>query len=940
MGLREASDERAITLAGVDDAPIEALDADGRVPILPRAGDQDRWEGDVVLSDGGTMHVRPIRPDDADRLVRFHERQSPESIYFRFFSPRPRLSVGEIVRFTTVDHLDRMAFVGLVADELVGVARYDRFRATSDAEVAFFVDDEHHGRGIATVLLEYLAVAATEAGISRFTASVLPQNQRMLGVFRQAGFEVASRFGDGVVEVQLAIEPTPAASAAIEERAKSAEARSVGRLLHPRSIAVIGASRRPGTIGHAVFEQLLGHGFRGPLFPVNPLADHVAGVQAWPTVLDIPAEIDLAVIAVPLAEVRHVIEECAAKRVLGLVVITSGFSEAGAEGAARERALVSLARGHGMRLIGPNCLGMINTDPEVAMHATFADVETHRGRLAITAQSGTIGAAIVDYAGRAGLGISSFVAVGNKADVSGNDLLRYWEDDEATDVVLLYLESFGNPRRFSRIARRVSRRKPIVAVKVGHPDRPATAGGAADRDGPPARWVDPENWPPDATADALLAQTGIIRVDTLTEMVHTADVLLHQPRPAGRRVAILSNSWGPGRLAADACIGASLELAVISEATRARLAALVEPDQEGAADHRVDLPIGCPPQAVAEALRTLTGDPAVDAVMVLHAAPVAVEGVEVARAVLDVAEVDTGRTIVACFLGNRDPSLLRREGIVIPEFPFPEEAAMALARAASYSAWRASPAGELVTFGDADPDAAARLVAASLQGQPDGCWLDPLEATELLATFAIPGIPSELADDADEAAEAARRISYPVALKATGLARLAKTESGGVALDVHGDAEVREAYRRMSQRLGPAMHPALVQAMAEPGVECLVGLHRHPVLGDIMTLGAGGATAERLEQVALRILPLTDTDAGRLIDSSRIGPLLDDAGAGTRSSLEDLLLRLGGLADAVPEVAQVRLNPVFVRPDGAAITDARIRLEPWLPDRQPAVRRL
>ena len=392
----------------------------------------------------------------------------------------------------------------------------------------------------------------------------------MLGVFTQAGFEVSSRFEDGLVEVQLAIEPTPEAAAAIEERAKQAEARSVERLLRPRSIAVIGASRRPGTIGYALFRHLLERGFEGPVYPVNPQAEHVASVHAWPSLLDIPAEIDLAVIAVPAEEVRSVVEECAAKRVLGLVVITSGFAEAGDGGVQAERDLVSFARGHGMRLIGPNCLGVINTDPAVSMHATFADVDVRHGRLGITAQSGTIGGAIVDYAGQVGLGISTFVAVGNKADVSGNDLLRYWEDDEATDVVLLYLESFGNPRQFARIARRVSQHKPIVAVRVGRGVRGPEGDVATSSDeGDLQRWAEPENWPPDATVDALLGQTGIIRVDTITQMMHTANVLLHQPLPRGRRVAILSNSWGTARLAAGACRGAGLELAVLSEATRA-----------------------------------------------------------------------------------------------------------------------------------------------------------------------------------------------------------------------------------------------------------------------------------------------------------------------------------------------------------------------------------
>jgi acyl-CoA synthetase (NDP forming)/GNAT superfamily N-acetyltransferase len=927
-------------------ALMDDVSVGGAGPVMsasdaPDPGYPVRWEGDVALGDGGTMHVRPIRPDDAERLVRFHGRQSPESIYFRFFSPRPKLSRSDVERFTHVDYVDRFALVGLVGDDLIGVARYDRYRTRSDAEVAFFVDDEHHRRGVATILLEHLAVAAREAGIAGFTASVLPQNRRMLAVFTQAGFAVHSRFEDGVVEVQLAIEPTPTALAAIEERAKVADARSVKRLLHPRSIAVIGASRRVGTVGHALFRNLLTHGFEGPVHPVNPEADYIGSVKAWPTVLDIPGEVDLAVIATPASQVHEVVEQCAAKRVYGLVVISSGFADAGDDGAANERALVSYARSHGMRLIGPNCLGVINNDPSVAMHATFAEIEVRPGRLAISSQSGTIGAAIVDYAARAGLGLSTFVAVGNKADVSGNDLLRYWEDDEATDVVLLYLESFGNPRQFARIARRVSQRKPIVAVRLSQGVRPFPTDAAATGGSPQlSLWAEPVNWPPNATVDALLAQTGIVRVDNLTQMVHAANVLLHQPLPQGRRVGILSNASGTVQLATDACRASGLDLAVISDTTRTQIAAVDLQGWDEAADHHVDLPSDVGAAAVAKALCALLADPGVDSVIVLYAPPISGDSAEVAAALLDVAEGRPTQPIVACFLGNRDPALLRRGDVVVPEFPFPEEAALALARVSHYGEWRREPAGELPTFDDADFDAAHDLVARLLDGWPEGRWLDPRQATDLLATYGIDPLRAELVANAEEAVAAARTIGYPVALKATLLPRLAKTEAGGVSLDVHGDQEIREAYRRMSELLGPAMRPALVQDMADPGIECLVGLHRHPVLGDVMTLGPGGATAERLEEVALRIVPLTTSDADRLVRSSRIATLLDDAGPGARAALADLLLRLSALADAVPEITQVRLNPVFVSVNGAAVTDARIHVQPWQPDPRPEVRRL
>ncbi|MGI8755083.1 MAG: GNAT family N-acetyltransferase, partial [Acidimicrobiales bacterium] len=652
----------------------------------------ERWEADVVLSDGGTMAVRPIRPDDAERIVAFHERQSPESIYFRYFSPRPQLSSRDVERFTTVDYVDRMAFVGLLGDDLVGVARYDRHRARSDAEVAFFIDDDHHGRGMATVLLEYLAAAAREAGISGFTASVLPQNRKMLGVFTQAGFRASSHFEEGVIEVELGIEPTPEALAAIEARAATAEARSVKRLLQPSSIAVVGASREPGTIGYEVFRQLVAHRFEGPVYPVNREASYVASVRAWESVVDVPGELDLAVVCVPADEVLRAVEECAVKRVQGLVVLSSGFADRDEQGEAAEAHLVSYARRHGMRLIGPNALGIINTDPAVRLHATFVPVEPVPGRVGLVAQSGVIGAAIVDAARRIDLGISSFVSVGNKADVSSNDLLRYWQDDPATDVVMCYLESFGNPQKFSRIARELSQRKPVVAVKVG--------GEVADR------WDEPDGWPTEASAAALLEQTGIIRVDNLTQMLDTASVLAHQPLPAGNRVAVVTNSWGPAWLAVDALRAAGLD----------------------PSHPLVDLSNDAEPERFAEALAAVHASGEADAVLVIYAPALVGHYRRVGAAIRSASAQPDATTTVACLLGEHPPGLLADDDGRVPEFPFPEEAALALGRLARYWAWRAQPVGEAFELPDAQVAHAQSLVATWLPAAANarvGVGLEP-----------------------------------------------------------------------------------------------------------------------------------------------------------------------------------------------------------------------
>jgi len=869
-----------------------------------------RWESEVVLSDGGTMAVRPIRPDDAERIVRFHDRQSPESIYFRFFSPRPRLSERDLERFTHVDYVDRMAFVGLLGDDLVGVARYDRHRARSDAEVAFFIDDDHHGRGMATVLLEYLAAAAREAGISGFTASVLPQNRKMLGVFTQAGFSATSRFEDGVIEVQLDIEPTPEALAAIEERAGTADARSVKRLLNPTSIAVVGASRTPGTIGHQVFHELVSRGFQGPVYPVNREADFVASVRAWRSVLDVPGELDLAIVCVPADQVLRVAEECAVKRVQGLVVLSSGFADRDEAGEAAEHELVTYARRHGMRLIGPNALGIINTDPAVAMHGTFVPVDPVPGHVGLVAQSGVIGAAIIDAARMIGLGISTFVAVGNKADVSSNDLLRYWQDDPETDVVMCYLESFGNPAKFSRTARALSQHKPVVAVKVG--------GSIAEH------WDEPEGWPPDATAAALLEQTGIVRVDNLTQMLHVASLLASQPLPRGNRVAVVTNSWGPAWLAVDAL----------------KASGLVPADP-------VDLSNEAAPERFTDALREVYQSGEVDSVLVVYAPALVGRYRQVGLAIRAAAPDGraAGVTTVACLLGDHRHGWLVDEYGSVPEFPFPEEAAHALGKVTRYGAWRSRAVGETLELERPMLEAAQALVAGWLD---DDCapaarvrrWLEPLEAEQLLACAGLHPATQRLAHDVDAAVAAAQALGYPVAIKASGLERLSKTEAGGVSLDVHGDDEVRHAYERMCELLGDAMHPAVVQAMVPEGVECRVGIYRHEVLGDVLTLGPGGSAAERVAQESLQILPLTDADAGRLIDASAVGTLLAEHGDPARAALVELLQRLAALAGGIPEVVAVRLNPVLVVDGSAAITDARIALVPYVPDTRPPVRRL
>lgn len=646
-------------------------------------------EADVVLSDGGTVHVRPIRPGDAERVADLHHRLSTETIYLRFFTPLPSLSPAMLQRFVNVDYNDRMALVAELGQEIVAVARYDRLPGQDAAEVAFVVDDAQQSRGIGILLLEHLATAAADRGIRRFVAETLPTNDKMLKVFHAAGFGDERHFAEGVVQVSFPIEPTDSSVSAMQAREQKAAARSIQRLLRPETIAVIGASRQTDEIGHTVFANLLAASFTGAVYPVNQAAHSVASVRAYASIVDVPDHIDLAIVVVPAESVAEVVDQCGQKHVGALVVISAGFSDAGPDGVAAERALVTQARRLGMRLVGPNSMGVINTSPATSMNATFAGMP-RRGRIGFLSQSGALGAAILDAMSRRGLGVSSFVATGNKADISGNDLLQYWDDDPDTDVVVLYLESFGNPRTFARVARRVSRRKPILAVKSGH------AGARGDHN-------------TNAAVDALFRQTGVLRVATLEELFDVAEALCTQPLPGGRRVGIIGNAGGPGLVAADACENAGLEVARL-----------------------VELPLSATGDDYRLELGSMLSDGSIDAGIVFFVPPLPGRADEVASAIAEQAKA-AGKPVLANFLATGGvPTALRSGRPPIPTYPYPESAALALARMAEYAEWKRRPLGHLPDLAGIDRAAATRLVAGY-----DG-WLDAETARAVLAAYDIP----------------------------------------------------------------------------------------------------------------------------------------------------------------------------------------------------------
>jgi acetyl coenzyme A synthetase (ADP forming)-like protein len=874
---------------------------------------------DVVLRDGSTVRVRAVLPDDREALERFLQGLSDQSRLFRFFSLVKDVSWAA-ERFVDVDYHDRHSLVALRGDagEIVGHGYY-ALEKPGQAEVALTVADSLQGLGLGTILLGHLAAAASAAGIATFTAEMMPDNHRMLSVFRESGFPVSVRSSFGVMQVVFPTQLGEEARERFERREQISAVAALKRFFEPRSIAVIGASRRRGSIGGEVFHNLLASGFPGPVYPVSP-HPVVQSVQAYPDVGRVPGPVDLAVVVVPAAAVVDAARACAEKGVGALVVISAGFAEAGLEGRLRQAQLLEVCRRSGMRLIGPNCMGILSTAPECSLDATFAPGVPPPGRIGFMSQSGALGLAVIDHARRIGLGLSSFVSVGNKADISGNDLLEFWESDEQTDLVLLYLESFGNPRRFSRVARRVGRTKPILAVKSGR-----TAAGARATSSHTGAMLAAS----DATVDALFAQSGVVRADTLGELFDVASLLASQGAPAGRRVGIMTNAGGLGIMCADACGAQGLEVPELSAATQAALAGFLP--AEASTSNPIDMIASASPADYERTIATVAGSGEVDALVVLFIPPLATSPGEVAAAIgrAHVTRED-GPPLVGVLMGG-DASPAGADGRRIPVYAFPEDAARALARAVRWSEWRARAEEPAWQAPDARQDEARALVATAL-GRGES-WLTPDAAQYLLGCYGIPLVESRLAATAAEVASAAADLGGPVAVKAYGAGLLHKSEAGAVALSLSGPEAAEAAAQAMAGRLRAAgLEPEgfLVQRMAGEGAEMIVGVVQDPQFGPVIACGAGGTAVELLKDVSVRLTPLTRSQADEMIRGLATFPLLDGYRGRPRAdvpALRDLVLRLSALAEDLHEVVEVDLNPVVVGPDGVTLVDARIRVE-------------
>jgi acyl-CoA synthetase (NDP forming)/RimJ/RimL family protein N-acetyltransferase len=906
----------------------------------------------ALLTDGTTIEIRPARTDDVEAVRLMHAAMSPDNVYLRFFNLSPHAAEQEAKRVCREPDDEHAALLAWLGDQLVGVASYEPAGDSRSAEIAFAVADHMHGRGIATLLLEHLVSIARRRNIEAFTAQTLATNTAMLRVFADAGLPAKRRLEDGLISLTF---PLPRDDSGhgmdnyldtVADRESRADVASLRYLLAPASVAVVGASRRQGTVGRAILHNIVTGGFAGHVYAVNPRARHAEGVTCVPSVSDLPEPVDLAIVAVPAAAVRDVAEECGKRGVRGLVVITAGLDTgAGAD-------LLAICRRHGMRLIGPNCFGV--AVPQLHLNATFADSHPAPGYAGLVVQSGGVGVALLDQLTRLGIGVSSFASVGDKYDVSSNDMLMWWEQDELTRLAVLYVESFGSPRKFARTARRVGRRIPVLTVHAGR----SAAGQQAAASHTAAAAT------PLVTREALFEQAGIIATTSLGELIESTALLASQPLPLGARVAIVSNAGGGGVLAADACEDAGLTVAVLGGQTQRRLRHLLPPG--AAVKGPVDTTAAVPPDAFTSCLEEVAADSAVDMILAITV-PTAIAdlipAITAAKIVKPIAaallsQPDAVRLIARgakpaqAGPGGHDddtaagdhavppPSLLAMDAV--PAYAYPESAARALGHAARYQAWRTADRGVIPALGNVREADARALIGRFLARHRRGGWLSAGETIDLLSCYGIPLVATRMASSEDAAVGAAAELGGHVALKADVPGLVHKTDAGGVQLDLRTPADIREAYGLLTDTFGADLSRVLVQPMVSGGVEVLIGVVHEPIFGPLVVFGLGGVATDVLGDHTARLAPLTGTDADEMIREARAAPLLfghRGAPPADVSALADTLLRVSRLADDLPEVAELDLNPIMVRPDGVSAVDARVRITPAEPQ-DPFLRRL
>ncbi|MFI9152588.1 GNAT family N-acetyltransferase [Streptomyces sp. NPDC053367] len=884
----------------------------------------------ALLADGTTVCIRPVEPGDHEQVQGLYEEMSPENLRLRFFAVSRRSAATAADRACAPPHPGHRALLAETHGQVIGLAEYVGGDDTTTADISITVADGLHHRGVGTLLVEHLVSAARAEGITSFTADALSENHEVLKLFADLGLRTTRRFAGPEVRCTVELGEDDTYLSAVEARGRAADVASLVPLLRPATVAVVGAGRKPGSVGRAVLDHLHTGGFSGRLFAVNPGASAILGVRSYPSVSALPETPDLVVVAVPGAAIPATAEECGKAGVRALVVVSAGLD--GDEAAA----LLSACRTHGMRLVGPNCLGISNTDPELSLDATFAADHPRPGTAGVAVQSGGVGIALLDGLSRLGIGVSSFVSLGDKYDVSGNDMLQWWESDGRTDLALLHLESFGNPRAFSRTARRVTRRMPVLTVDAGRTE--AGRRAAASHTAAAATRT--------MTRQALFTQAGITATRSVGELLETAALMHAQPLPAGTRVAIVTNAGGAGVLAADACAEAGLAVPPFPPELVDDLLAVLP---EGAAvGNPVDATAAVTEEQLKNCVDRIARHHGTDAVLLalVPTAVAAATGANLVDALTD-GPARRARPVAAIRLEQDLPVTLlpAADGGAVPSYAEPQAAARALAHAARRAAWLSRPTGTVPDLAEVDTARAHQVAETFLAGNPDGGWLDPRTCASLLSCYGIPQLPWAWAETEDDAVMAADRLRGPdgrVVMKAHWPGLVHKSEQRAVHLDLQGDAQVRAAFRDFDTRFAGLLTGVVVQPLAARGTELFAGVVQDEVFGPLVLFGLGGTATEVLGDHAARLAPLTDHDVHDLITAPRCAPLLFGARGGgpvDLEGLEQLLLRLSRMAADLPQLAEADFNPVLATPGGVSVLDARVRLLPRRPQ-DPYLRRL
>ncbi len=885
----------------------------------------------VILKDGGSIGVRALGPTDHVEVSAFFDGLSPSSRRLRFCGSRKRFLDSEIDAMTRRDPAERFALAAVErrggAERIAGIAEFARLPETTRAEFAVAIADDHQGRGLGTVLLERIAAAARRAGVLELEALVLRDNSGMLDVFAQSGFALTQTADGDTMRVSFPIAETAAFLAASFERERIAARESIRVFFEPQSIAIVGASRREGTIGRAIVSNLVAAGFRGPIYPINPNAKEILGLPCFPSLTSIGRPVDLIVVAAPASEVSRIVGDAAAVHARGVVVISSGFAEVSAEGRIAEEKLRTQVRDLGMRLVGPNCMGVLNATPSISMNATFAPAWPPSGNVSMMSQSGALGIAMLDYARQLNVGLAGFVSVGNKADVSSNDLLAYWADDPNTKVIVLYLESFGNARKFARLAPSIARKKPIVAVKSG---RSAAGTRAAASHSAALASLD-------VGIDAVFEQAGVIRTNTLEELFDVVSLLSTEPAPNGPRVGVVTNAGGPGILLADACEAHGLSLPSLSPSTLDALRTFL-PAQAGLANP-IDMIASATAEQYERTIELVGNDPLVDSVVVIYIPPFVTEPEQIARAIANGAgRIPKDKPIATVFMSSKGTPAVLADGPrgKIPSYAFPENVALALAAALRHARFRARDIGKAWSASREQERAIRDVVEREIgkAGAPK-FWLssDAVFSVLELLGVAVAASTTTVAEP-DAVADAATGIGFPVVLKAVAKNLVHKSDAGGVVLDLDSREAVRSAAVEMTRKVGGAGYPLegfFIQRQIAGGHEFLVGVTTDPSLGPIVVAGLGGVQVELIGDAAFRLPPVTDLDARDMLDSLKARKLFEGfrgAQPADRDAFSEVICKISTLVEIVPEITELDLNPlkVMARGGGAVVVDGRIRI--------------